>query len=374
MPIRKREYTRDGRKWTRFVATYDGGFDPAGHRNRMEKSFRRERDAKEWIAEQRALASAGIAVGGRVPTVAEHINEWLSRGKTRTRRPWAPITAHGYESVARTWLVPHLGRIPLDKLTVDHVEAMLDQVPGGKHAQNIRGALSSALAMAVKQRLIPYNVAEAAARPEDHSKEVEPLSSAEARQFLASVSDHRLGALFTVTTALALRPSEAFGLRWQDVDLDNRRLRIEQKIYHLNGVYHTGDPKSQRSRREIIFPPEIEHALRQHRQALLEEQLASTEWRDQGLVFPNTTGGPLYPSYVTRTMQMLLGRAGLPRRRMYDLRHTGASMLLAMGVDIRVIQQVLGHADYRITANTYVHPDEMLREDAADKMGAFLRG
>ena len=108
--------------------------------------------------------------------------------------------------------------------------------------------------------------------------------------------------------------------------------------------------------------------------AQLKERMGAGAWQDEDRVFPNTTGRPLYGPYVTRTMQRLLREAGLPRKRLYDLRHTGASLLLAMGVDVRVIQDVLGHADYRITANTYVHPDETLREDAAARMDTFLRG
>ena len=73
-------------------------------------------------------------------------------------------------------------------------------------------------------------------------------------------------------------------------------------------------------------------------------------------------------------MQALQARAGVPRTRFHDLRHTGASVLSALGVEMRVIQEVLGHADYQLTANTYVHPDDEQLRDAARKMGTFLRG
>ena len=102
--------------------------------------------------------------------------------------------------------------------------------------------------------------------------------------------------------------------------------------------------------------------------------LAALDWQDHDLVFPNSTGGPLYGPYVTRTMARLLERAALPRKRFHDLRHTGASVLLALGVDMRTIQSVLGHSSYELTANTYAHPDKELRRAAADKMGAFLAG
>ena len=309
-----------------------------------------------------------------MPTVEQHLEAWLKRGMSRARQPWAAITLHGYQSMARTWLVPHLGHIPLDKLTVDDVEEMLEQVPGAKHAKNIRAALSAALTMAVKARVIPTNVAALADSPRVESTRGNPLSPDEVLLFYEHVRAHRLGPVCIVSMVLALRPSEAFGLRWQDVDLDARRLKIQRKIYFLGGRYHEGAPKSPRSRRQIMLPQKIVDVLQQQRERVEVERLITTGWEDQDLVFPNEHGGPLYGSYVTRTMQRLLGEIGIERRRFYDLRHTGASLLHALGVDIRTIQEVLGHSDVRITANTYTHVDESLQEDAALRMGAFLVG
>lgn len=230
--------------------------------------------------------------------------------------------------------------------------------------------------MAVKARLISHNVASGATNPhgDNEPAKIRPLTTGELRRLLAVSVEHRLGRLFTVVATLALRPSEAFGLRWADVDLPANRLRIAQRIYFLNGEYDIGPPKTAKSRREIIFPPEIGEVLREQRRAVLEEQMAARGWTDHDLVFPSTNGGPLYGSYVTRTMQRYLEAAGLPRRRLYDLRHTGASALLAQGVDVRVIADVLGHTDSAFTARTYVHPEERMREDAAAKMAAVLQG
>ena len=118
---------------------------------------------------------------------------------------------------------------------------------------------------------------------------------------------------------------------------------------------------------------EVGDWLRAQRQRLRLEQVEARSWQDQGLVFPNTSGGPLHGPYVTREMQRVMAEAGIKRRRFHDLRHTAASMLLAQGVDMRTIQQVLGHASYQLTADTYAHPDEQLLRSAADKMGAVLR-
>jgi integrase len=157
------------------------------------------------------------------------------------------------------------------------------------------------------------------------------------------------------------------------VSLGTHTLKVEQRTYDKAGAYHTGSPKSPKSRRTIHFPEEIADILREHRTRTLTEQLSARDWTDRGLVFPNTSGGPLYGPYVTRTMQRIMVQAGLEPRRFHDLRHTGASILHALGVDLKTIQAVLGHADYRMTANVYTTAEDGILIDAASRMGAFLR-
>lgn len=367
MPVRKRTYERAGKKWTRFVAVV---MTPSGRR---ERSFRLEREAKAWESRQRAMIEDRSSTGARTPRLADHLDLWLEQGTNRARDPWAVSTRVDYESAVRVHLKPKLGHIRLEDLTVGHVEAMLQTIPGNR-ARIVRAVLSGALTMAVKHRQLSYNVAQLAELKVKEKPPIKPLTSTEAKAFLAAVSRHRLSALFAVTTALALRQSEAIGLRWQDVDLDARMLRIEQRTHYKAGAFHTGQPKSPKSRRTIHFPEEIADILREHKTRTLREQLGAKQWTDHGLVFPNTSGGPLYGDYVTRTMQRIMKEAGLEPRRFHDLRHTGASILHALGVDLKTIQAVLGHADYRLTADTYTHAEDTVLKDAASKMGTFLRG
>jgi integrase len=370
MPVRKRTYERNGKTWIRFVATVELA---GSERKRRTKSFQREREAKAWESKVRAQIEDRATTGARTPRLSDHLDLWLERGKTSVRKPWKPSTVADYESTVKAHLKPRLGHLRLEDLTVDHVEALLNSIPGNR-AVNVRIALSSALSMAVKQRLVPYNVAKSAESPPIERRSSGGLTTAEARTFLNAAQEHRLGPLFIVTTALALRQAEAIGLRWADLSLEGLTLKIDQTIYYKGGSYHTVAPKSPTSRRTVHFPEEIADVLREHRTRTLTYQLASSRWEDQGLVFPNMSGGPLYGPYVTRTMQRIMREAGIEGRRFHDLRHTGASMLHAMGVDMKTIQGVLGHSDYRLTADTYTHVEDSVMKDAADRMGKFLRG
>ena len=116
-------------------------------------------------------------------------------------------------------------------------------------------------------------------------------------------------------------------------------------------------------------------ALRAQRLRQKEERLrAGPAWAETGLVFTTTIGTPLDTRNLVRHFHATLQRAGLPRKRFHDLRHTAASLLLAMGTDLRVVQEVLGHSQITLTADTYAHVLPVLLETALGKMEALFGG
>ena len=360
----------DGR-WIGRVAV---GYDARGNRRHRTVSAPTQSEARERLDVLRRALASGVATGANSVTVREHIAAWLQHGIDVT--DWTPATAHGYRGLAKKWLVPGIGRHRLDKLTPRHVQQLLD----GAHAQgkspgtvkNIKAALSSALDLAVRWELIGRNVASRAVVPRMARKPVTPLSPDEAKRFLGAVKGHRLGALFTVTTALGLRQSEAAGLLWGDVDLDDGTLAVTQRTYYIDKQHHTGRPKSAHSARTIPLPSAIVDVLKAHRTVLVAERLSAERWEDEDRVFPNTTGGPLHGPFVTRTMQALMEKAGLGHRTFHGLRHTSATLLLTMGVPLAVIQEQLGHASFTTTRDLYADVLPELQRDAADRMDEFL--
>jgi integrase len=115
--------------------------------------------------------------------------------------------------------------------------------------------------------------------------------------------------------------------------------------------------------------------LRAHRTRQKEQRLAAgANWQEMGFVFTTPTGRPRDGCGTTRDFKRLLKYAGLPPFRFHDLRHSCASFLLAQGVAARVVMEILGHSDIRLTLNTYSHVMPSLQQDAADRMDALLRG
>ena len=223
--------------------------------------------------------------------------------------------------------------------------------------------------------LVARNVAKLVDPPRQVRHEIQPLSVDEARVLLDAAQTDRLGALYSVALAMGLRQGEALGLRWRDVDLDLGMLQVTYQLQRINGEAKLVEPKTRLSRRSLALPATILLALREHRQRQLEERLlAGRRWVESGLVFTSTIGTPLDGTNVTKSFQRLLARAGLPKRRFHDLRHSCATLLLVQNVAPRVVMEVLGHSQISLTMNTYSHVLPTLKREAADQMDALLRG
>jgi integrase len=136
---------------------------------------------------------------------------------------------------------------------------------------------------------------------------------------------------------------------------------------------HITEPKSARSRRTIALPAVAVAALRTHRVRQLETRLAAGgRWQDYGFVFASAVGTPLEARNVTRQFKALLAVAQLPNIRLHDLRHSCATLLLAQGVNPRVVMDTLGHSQVSLTLNTYSHVLPALQRDAAARIDAVL--
>jgi integrase len=177
-----------------------------------------------------------------------------------------------------------------------------------------------------------------------------------------------------VALAVGLRLGEALGLKWDDIDLVQKELRVRHALQRSNGKLRLVEPKSERSRRSVSLPNFAVAALRQHRASQLQDRLAAGgSWQETGFVFTSSIGTPLEGSNVWKAFRALLDRAGLPQMRIHDLRHTCASLLLAQGVHQRLVMETLGHSQISLMMDTYSHVLPALHAEVAAKMDAVLK-
>jgi integrase len=240
-----------------------------------------------------------------------------------------------------------------------------------------RSILRAALNYAVRARLVDHNAAEYAKPPARQQTERPYLTAEQSMRLLDTARAHDPDLLPLLTTALytGLRIGELAGLRWQDVDLNERRLRVRQTVHWIKGAYGFGEPKTERSKRTLMLPRPAATALQeQHdRQAFLKKQ-AAHRWREYDLVFTSVLGTPMDNSNVDRRLRVLLDKAGLPTMGFHGLRHSCASLLGAQGVPLRVVMEQLGHSQMSLTSDLYSHVAPAMLDEAADALERALTG
>lgn len=376
------------RKDGRWCATISIG-DADGRRRRKSFYGQSQREVRERLTRARHDLLQGVPVTtADRQTVAAYLADWLRS----TRHTVRATTFVSYEGHVRLHIVPSVGRVPLVKLTPTHLRALIEaRLASGaspRSAQYTHSVLRRALGQAERDGIIPRNVAALVSPPRVRRAEIRPLGPDQARVMLAAAKSDRLEALYTVAVALGLRQGEALGLRWSDVDLDAALLRVSATLNRVPRMlrgdddrgrgsrYRLESPKTARSRRSIPMPNVVVTALREHRVRQLSERFAAgpawdTSW---DLIFATTIGTPMDARNVSRAFEALLRRAGLPRVRFHDLRHSAATIMLAEGVQPRTIMETLGHSQIGVTMNVYAHVMPSMQRDAADRMDAVLRG
>jgi integrase len=333
-----------------------------------------QKAVRDQLTAARGEHQKGLPVATERQTVATFLNRWLSDVCPTLK----PKTQRSYRSLARHHIIPTLGRIELAKLTPQDVESMMMSVAksgrSARTAQYARAVLRAAINRGLKWGLIGRNVAALADGPRVTRKVVEPFTADEVPALLSAFDRNRLGPLFLIAIAHGLRQGELLALRWCDLDLDKRQLRVIHTLQRVNGSPTLLEPKSARSVRSISLCDVAVDALLLHRKRQNEEKLlAGAEWENSlGLVFTTSAGRPLDGINVTRTFQRVLRAGNLPIRRFHDLRHTAASFLLLQGVQPRVVMDMLGHSEIRVTLDLYSHVAPALQFEAASRMNELL--
>jgi len=274
----------------------------------------------------------------------------------------------------------------------------------------IHRILSRALKVAMQRGYIARNVATLVDAPSASQDEIEPLSRDEALRVIRLAATKRNGTRWSVALALGLRQGEALGLRWRYVDLEAGTFIVRWQLQRLAWRHGCADPhacgghrhrdhclpdctrharacpqrtggglqltelKSDKSRRTIALPPPLVAALMAHRATQLQERMtAGPAWQDGDFVWCQPNGRPIGNHADWAEWKALLKAAGIRDVRVHDARHTAATLLLAQGVDQRVVMQILGHSQISMTSK-YAHVLPQVMTDAAEKIGEALWG
>ncbi len=347
--------------------------------------------ALEALSGPTSAAAAGLRTG-----------EWLERWLA-SRVSLRASTSRGYAAHVRGYLVPYLGGIALAELSPADVQGMFTAIIRGDAAlgrpvsaatlRRIHATLRATLNAAVRAGLITSNPGRwpelpAAARPrpqvwtpaltqrweqEGWRPVVGVWTAEQTAQFLQLVRGHRLYALFHLVALRGLRRGEAAGLRWSDLDLDDGTLTVTGQPQQLGGRLVPGPPKSDAGRRVVALDRTTIAALRAHQaRQQAERAAAGTGWAETGYVFTTRMGKPVGPDRLTRLFRRLVTESGLPPVTLHGLRHGAATLALAAGTDLKIVQDQLGHSTITLTADTYASVLPETARAAADNTAALL--
>jgi integrase len=308
-------------------------------------------------------------------TVGRFLADWLAikKGTMRSPRAW-----EAYETIVRLHLLPSLGKIKLMHLSPAHVQRLYSEKAESLSPMTMRhvhAALHAALEHGIRQGLLYRNVTELAERPRVRKHEMSVWTQDEARQFLKTAERDRYYAMYCLALVTTMRQGELFALRWRDVDLHGGTVTVRAAVRRsrTRGM-EIAEPKTDSSRRTIAIDSAVVEILTAHQERQVEERTALGDvWRDLDLLFTDALGGPLRRYNMERRHYYpLLAKAGVPRIRFHDLRHTAATLLISRGVPINVVSHMLGHSSAALTLGVYVHNLPAMGRDAATIMGRTL--
>jgi len=381
---------------------------------RKRKSFYgpSEANVQDQMTKAKNDLRLGFPVSVERQTVGEFLDRWLEQSVKSSVRP---LTHQQYSQHVRLYLGTGLGRHRLSKLSPQHIQSFVNDMlqkrvipkvskKKNKTAKSATPAtpatpathrtlsprtvqlslaiLRRALDQAVKWNLVGRNVAKLVDSPRVKRHETKPFTPDEARTFLTFVRGKRWSAAYMTALTLGLREGELLGLRWQDIDLDERTLTVNQTVQRIRSETENTtsslefcEPKTNGSRRTLSVSGTLVSILKAHRISQNKARLvAGSEWSDNGLVFTTSIGTPIEKSNLYRDFKRILNDAKLPSIRFHDLRHSTASLLLAQGVHPRAIMELLGHSRIGVTMDTYAHVMPAMMQEVADKMDAILAG
>lgn len=293
-------------------------------------------------------------------TVAQYLSSWID-----LRAPsLAPSTVSGYRRCLRLHIAPVAGAVPLADLSPAHIMAILAPLCAAGHsrqAQLVRILLRCALQDAVRMGLLPHNPADSVRPPTHHKQPISFWSPEQVSAFLGAQRFCPLYHAWLLALLCGLRRGELLGLRWSDVDLAAGKVDVCNQRMVIERVCIDRPPKSAAGRRSIPLPAPVVDALCRERR------------RSRSLyVLSHPDGSPYSPQQLRHALDAACAESNLPRLHIHGLRHSMATAALEAGVDIKVLQSLLGHAHMSTTADTYLHPSQKIRSEALASLASSV--
>ncbi|HEY6333563.1 MAG TPA: tyrosine-type recombinase/integrase [Blastocatellia bacterium] len=332
------------------------------------------------------IEEKGIQAYENKDTLDEWLDKWLMIVKPTVKER----TYIDYKNVCRLYVRPTLGRKRIKDVDVTQVELLVSQLQAkGLRSRPVRYActvLGMALKHAKRRKLIPVNPVEDVSNlPKKDTREMTALTAEQGVIFLAGAKEVSHWLIFKFALMTGMRPEEYLGLQWRDLNLTAATVTIQRTVYwpryvddksemfEKRGKWRFESTKTEKSRRTLDLPEVLVKDLARHRKDQMEYRLKKGDkYENFDLVFASEVGTPISCRNLSRALKSILNKTQLPNIRLYDLRHSFATLLLGAGENIKVISALLGHADETETMRTYLHVTPTMKRKSTEMLAKIL--
>jgi len=347
-----------GNSW-RTVIRHQGRVISANSTNKSES---RKRAREKYLL---AITGSNSPIGsGTSLTVENYFSNWLNN---EHKDSISHSTFRRYSSLMRVHILPSIGRIKISDLSRDDLSRVLSKMSkndqSSRSQQQARAIMLLVCRHAFESGVITQNPSLGLRNIKLKSSPSSPLTLNEVKRLLNTFEGTPQSARLHIALICGLRQGEALGLRWSDIDLENRTIHVTQQLQKIDGAYVSVGLKTLRSRRDIMLTDQTVTAL---------ETLKIATSNPTGLVFTSGEGKALSAHIDYNNWKRALKLCGIPGKRLHDARHTAATLMYSQGVGIETISRALGHSNSAITSRLYVHSAEKPLRIAAEVMNSIL--
>ncbi len=362
------KYMRDGKQhgWVGKLIL------PSGKRKNVHGATRHAVELR--MAELRREVDAGLhGTRDAEATVATYLDSWYAAHAPSLREK----TALGYASLIRN-RVADIAKYTLNDLKPIHIQNLYTaqlkhSAPSTVH--HLHAMLKLAFKDAVRLGVLPRNPCDFVKAPPLKSQEYPTLSVSQVEALIQAAQDERSGLLIVLAISTGMRVEELLGIGWADIDHERRAVNLRNTLHTYAQDRFVLEPmKSKTSRRTLPIQPQVLRMIERQRDLQREDrELVGDAYSDAWpLLFLDPIGRPIRYDKPVRAMRHLMRRIGAPlfpkpfieKIRFHDLRHTFATLLIADGVPIRVVSELLGHSSIGITLQIYGHVTPKMQDMA----------
>lgn len=341
--------------------------------------YKTKKEAERALADIIAKIEKGEYFEPKKITLSQFLDEWL---EVYCKPKLAPKTYKSYSEIIRLYFKPILGHIELIKLNPAIIQRYYNALKDEKQLSDTtinyhHRLLRNALKHAVKWQYISKNPCDAVDPPKKHKIEIkvwnkENIKKAEKIFSNTPIFIHVMLAIYT-----GMRLGEICALRWEDINFKDGTCVVRRTVQRVNKELIIKEPKTESSIRVVALPQNIIELLKLEKKKQAETRMLFGSKYDtnyDGFISVWEDGRFKEPDYVSKKFHKILATTPeLPMIRFHDLRHTHATLMLASGVQMKVISERLGHSQIGITMDLYSHVSIDLQKEAIKKLETLLQ-